>query len=202
VLTKAELDAMPRFYRYSPTDELEVAARTVPGVDPKGSFFTRGSGHNKLGGYTEIPAEYADVMARLLRKHTQAKKLVPEAIVELRRGPAGEAARFGVVTVGGCDLAVREALELLSARGVVADYMRVRAFPFGDEVQRFLDAHDRVFVVEQNRDAQLRTLLTIETTVPKEKLSSVLAWGGFPLQASQVIEGITSVLGGGKEVRS
>ena len=203
VLTKDQLDAMPKFYRYSPYDELEVAARTLPGIDPKGSFFTRGSGHNKLGGYTEIPAEYQDVMARLLRKHTRARLDVPEAIVETR-SKDGVAAKIGVVTVGGCDLAVREALGELAAREIPCDFMRVRAFPFGDEVTRFLDAHERIFVIEQNRDAQLRTLLTMETPVSKEKLSSVLAWGGFPLQASQVVEGITSALGtpSKKETRS
>ncbi len=194
VLTAEELEAMPKFTRYSPADELEVAARTLPGVHPKGSFFTRGSGHNKLGGYTEIPAEYQDVMERLLRKHQRARHEVPEAIVE----PAskGKNARFGVVTVGGCDLAVREALGNLAKTGLVGDYMRVRAFPFGDEVCEFLESHDQIFVVEQNRDAQLKTLLTLETPVPKEKLFSVLAWGGFPLQASQVVDGITAQLKG------
>ena len=201
VLTKEDLDAMPKFYRYSPADEREVAARTLPGVDPKGSFFTRGSGHNKLGGYTEIPAEYADVMARLLRKHTRARHDVPAAVIERKAGPEGRHANVGIVTVGGCDLAVREALELLAARGVVADFMRVRAFPFGDEVTGFLDGHERIFVVEQNRDAQLRTLLAMETHVPKDKLESVLAWGGFPLQASQVVDGVTAALAK-REVRS
>jgi 2-oxoglutarate ferredoxin oxidoreductase subunit alpha len=187
VLTKEQIEALPKYYRYSPEDEDAVAARTVPGVSEKGAFFTRGSGHNKLGGYTEIPAEYKEVMDRLLRKHTAAKKHVPPPIVEKRPG-----ATFGVLTVGGCDLAVREALEALDARGIRGDFMRVRAFPFTDEVEAFLREHDRVYVVEQNRDAQLRTLLTVETPVPKEKLRSVIAYGGFPLQADQVIESITS----------
>jgi 2-oxoglutarate ferredoxin oxidoreductase subunit alpha len=196
VLTAEDLEGMPKFYRYSPADELEVAARTLPGVHPKGSFFTRGSGHNKLGGYTEIPAEYQDVMERLLRKHQRARNEVPEAIILPGRGPDGKGASFGVVTVGGCDLAVREALEKLAASGLVGDFMRIRAFPFGNDVCEFLETHDRIFVVEQNRDAQLKTLLTLETPVPKEKLSSVLAWGGFPLQASQVVDGITAHLRG------
>jgi 2-oxoglutarate ferredoxin oxidoreductase subunit alpha len=190
VLTAAQLEAMPKFHRYSPADELEVAARTLPGVHAKGSFFTRGSGHNKLGGYTEIPDEYQDVMERLLRKHARAAHEVPEAIVETR-----PTATFGVVTVGGCDLAVREALEKLAAAGIVGDYMRVRAFPFGEDVCEFLAAHERIFVIEQNRDAQLKTLLILETPVRKEKLFSVLAWGGFPLQAAQVVDGITAQLG-------
>ena len=187
VLTKEQLEAIPKYYRYSPEDEDAVAARSLPGVSEKGAFFTRGSGHNKLGGYTESPAEYKEVMDRLLRKHNAAKKHVPHAIIE--KHPK---ATFGIVTIGGCDLAVREALGELEAAGMVADYMRIRAFPFGEDVETFLREHDRVYVVEQNRDAQLRSLLTLETEVPKHKLRSVLAYGGFPLQANQVIESITA----------
>ncbi len=100
--------------------------------------------------------------------------------------------RIGVVTLGSCDLAVREALDLLADCGVDADYMRVRGFPFDASVEAFLDEHDRCFVVEQNRDAQLRSLLILETRVAQEKLQSVLVYGGFPLSAQQVIEGIMS----------
>ncbi|HEY2513280.1 MAG TPA: 2-oxoacid:acceptor oxidoreductase subunit alpha [Polyangiaceae bacterium] len=189
VLSKDELERLPRFYRYSPEDELGVAARTLPGVHAKGAFFTRGSGHNKLGGYTEIPDEYQEVMDRLGRKHRAARNLVPPPVIERRPG-----ATIGVVTLGGCDLAVREALGILEQRGLVADSMRLRGFPFGDEVEEFLDGHATVFVVEQNRDAQLRSLLTLETRVPKERLRSVIAAGGFPLQATQVVQGIASQL--------
>ena len=190
VLSKEELERMPKFHRYSPEDELGVAARTLPGVHSKGAFFTRGSGHNKLGGYTEIPDEYQEVMDRLARKHQAARNKVPKAVIERRKG-----ATIGVVTLGGCDLAVREALHDLEARGIHADYMRVRGFPFGEEVRAFLDGHAQVFVVEQNRDAQLKSLITLETATPKEKLHSVLAYGGFPLQAAQVVKGVLAQLG-------
>jgi 2-oxoglutarate ferredoxin oxidoreductase subunit alpha len=181
VLTKQQIEALPKFYRYSPEDELGVAARTLPGVCPEGAFFTRGSGHNKLGGYTEIPREYQEVMERLGRKHRAARNLVPEAIIERRPH-----ARCALVTIGGCDLAVREAIERLAAHGIDADYMRIRGFPFGDEVEDFLASHDCIFVIEQNRDGQLRTLLAMETAASKEKLRSIREYGGFPLQASQV----------------
>jgi 2-oxoglutarate ferredoxin oxidoreductase subunit alpha len=194
VLTKDDLEKMPKFTRYSPEDELGVAARTLPGVHQKGSFFTRGSGHNKLGGYTEIPDEYQEVMDRLLRKHNAAREQVPAPVIEQHPGAA-----VGVVTVGGCDRAVREALGVLRKRGIVADYMRIRAFPFGKDVEKFLEEHDVVFVVEQNRDAQLRSLLTLETRVPKNKLRSVLAYGGFPLQAKQVVDGVESQLKAGAD---
>jgi 2-oxoglutarate/2-oxoacid ferredoxin oxidoreductase subunit alpha len=189
VLSAAELEAMPKFFRYSPEDDDHVAARTLPGVHSKGAFFTRGSGHNKLGGYTEIPDEYQEVMDRLARKHKSAAKAVPAPIIRKQAD-----ATFGIVTVGGCDLAVREAIETLSERGIIADYMRVRGFPFDDTVESFLRSHERIYVVEQNRDAQLRTLLTMETGVQgiREKLRSVLVYGGFPLSARHVLDGVAA----------
>jgi 2-oxoglutarate ferredoxin oxidoreductase subunit alpha len=190
VLGPEELKKIAKFQRYFNEDENHVAARTLPGVDPKGAFFTRGSGHNKFGNYTETPDEYREVMDRLLLKHKAAAKFVPEPMIARRTD-----AQFGVLTMGGCDLAVREALDLLAERGVVADFMRVRGFPFDSSVEAFLDEHDFCFVVEQNRDAQLRSLLIIETNVPKEKLRSILVYGGFPLSAKHVINGILSSLG-------
>jgi 2-oxoglutarate ferredoxin oxidoreductase subunit alpha len=96
--------------------------------------------------------------------------------------------------VGGCDPAVREAVALLAERGFVADYMRIRAFPFGETVEKFLASHDRIFVVEQNRDAQLRSLLVLETGVAKDKLRSILVYGGFPLSSRHVVDGVSSQL--------
>jgi 2-oxoglutarate ferredoxin oxidoreductase subunit alpha len=191
VLTAAELQAMGKFFRYSPENEEHVAARTLPGVDPIGSFFTRGSGHNKLGGYTETPDEYQEVMDRLARKHAAAAKAVPAPEIRTREG-----ARIGIVSLGGCDAAVREAIDALAARGIPADYMRIRAFPFHESVEEFLNAHEKSFVVEQNRDAQLRTLLTVETGVRKDKLASLLVYGGFPLSSRHVVDAITQKLEG------
>ena len=93
-----------------------------------------------------------------------------------------------------CDPAVREALEILDKRGIAADFMRLRAFPFDESVEAFLNGHEFSFIVEQNRDAQVRSLITIETNVPKEKLRSVLVYGGFPMSAKRVIDGIVSQL--------
>jgi 2-oxoglutarate ferredoxin oxidoreductase subunit alpha len=184
-----ELEKMAKFYRYSPENEDHVAARSLPGVHSKGAFFTRGSGHNKLGVYTEIPDEYQEVMDRLARKHRAAAQAVPAPIIRKQVDSA-----FGIVSVGGCEPAVREAVAALGERGIIADTMRLRAFPFGAEVEAFLAAHERIFVVEQNRDAQLRTLLTMETSVSKEKLKSILVYGGFPLSSRHVIDGITAQL--------
>jgi 2-oxoglutarate ferredoxin oxidoreductase subunit alpha len=188
VLSAADLEKLDKYYRYSPPDENEVAARTLPGVHAKGAFFTRGSGHNKLGGYTEIPDEYQEVVDRLARKHKASAKFVPAPVIMQREGGAS----VGIVSLGGCDAAVRESVELLAARGVPADYMRVRGFPFDERVEAFLAEHERVYVVEQNRDAQLRQLFIAETPVPKEKVRSVLVYGGFPLSARHVVDAIVA----------
>lgn len=189
VLTKEDLENTVKFLRYTNEDENFVAARTVPGVDPKGAFLIRGSGHNKFGGYTEIPDEYQEVMDRLYKKHKSAAKFVPPPIIEKREGAA-----FGVITLGGCDPAVREAMQVLASRGVQADFMRIRGFPFSEEVETFLAEHEFCFVVEQNRDAQFRAMLLLETPIAKEKLRSVLAYGGFPLSSRQVVDAILEQL--------
>jgi 2-oxoglutarate ferredoxin oxidoreductase subunit alpha len=184
VLTADQLAGMEKFHRYLGDNEPDfVAPRTLPGTHPKGAFFTRGSGHNKFGGYTEIPDEYQEVVDRLARKHQAAAKAVPAPIIVNQEG-----ASLGLVTIGGCDLAAREAVGLLRERGVLVDYMRVRGFPFSEEVTDFLMRHEKNFIVEQNRDGQLQTLLGAETTVPKERMAPVRVYGGFPLSAQPVVD--------------
>ncbi|MEZ5351364.1 MAG: 2-oxoacid:acceptor oxidoreductase subunit alpha [Bryobacteraceae bacterium] len=187
VLSAEQIAALPKFQRYNNEDENHVAARTLPGVHPKGSFFIRGSGHNKFGGYTEVPDEYQEVVDRLLRKHSASAAFVPEPVIEKRDG-----ATFGVVTIGGCDRAVREALDELERQGVAADYMRIRAFPFPESVEEFLREHPFSIIVEQNRDAQLKSLLLLETGITKDRLRSLCVYGGFPLSSQTVVEGVLS----------
>jgi len=189
VLTAAELEKLPKFLRYHHEDENHVAARTLPGVHATGAFFTRGSGHNKFGGYTEIPDEYQEVVDRLLKKHKAAAKLVPAPLIQKR-----QSAKIGLITTGGCDAAVREAVDLLAQRGTEADFMRIRGFPFDDAVDAFIHEHQSCFVIEQNRDAQLRALLLLETTSTKDELRSVLVYGGFPLSARHVVDEVTRQL--------
>ncbi len=187
VLTAEQLEKLPKFSRYSDEDENHVPPRTLPGIHSKGAFFTRGSGHNKFGGYTEIPDEYQEVVDRLALKHKAAARFVPAPLIQRAEG-----ARFGIVTLGGCDLAVREAVEILARRGVAADFMRLRGFPFDEPVEAFLNQHEFNYVIEQNRDAQLRSLLLLETGIAKDKLRSILVYGGFPLSASSVVDRILS----------
>ncbi|MGA2295597.1 MAG: 2-oxoacid:acceptor oxidoreductase subunit alpha, partial [Acidimicrobiales bacterium] len=189
VLNDADLAGMKEFFRYNDPDDEFVTPRTLPGSDSKGAYFIRGSGHDQYGRYTENPVEYQQVVDRLKVKHASAAPHVPAPVVQRRSG-----ATVGLITLGSCDLAVREAVDALEARGIVADYMRVRGFPFVEQVRLFVEEHDRCFVVEQNRDAQLRSLISIETGVAIEKMSPVLAYGGFPLSAQFVVDTVIDKL--------
>ena len=187
VLSAEELEAAKSFYRYLDVDGDGIPQRSLPGVHPKGAFFTRGSGHNKLGGYTEDGDESQEVLDRIARTVDGAKDAVPAPIIKRTAG-----AKVGIVTVGGCHAACAEAVDTLIAEGTPVDYMRVRGFPFNDEVVEFLNSHETNFIVEQNRDGQLRNLLTLETNVPKSKLDSVRYYSGFPMSAHHVLSGVSS----------
>ncbi|HQU18409.1 MAG TPA: 2-oxoacid:acceptor oxidoreductase subunit alpha [Fimbriimonadaceae bacterium] len=189
VLSAEELERIERFYRYMDIDEDGVPYRTLPGVHPKGSYFTRGSGHNRFGFYTEDSDEYREVMDRITRKFETASKAVPEALIQ------GSGARTGLVTLGSGHAACSEAVDLMKERGDGMDYMRIRGFPFGPEVKEFLLAHEVNYIVEQNRDGQLRRLLMIETEVPADRLRSVLYYAGMPLCAECVVEGVQAFSG-------
>jgi len=189
VLSAEELESAKSFYRYLDIDGDGVPQRSLPGVHPKGAYFTRGSGHNKFGAYTEDSDEYQEVLDRVARKIQNAAKALPAPII--RKTPG---AKMGLVTVGGCHAACMEALDLLAKDGIHLDYMRVRGFPFSDEVHQFLAEHEVNFVVEQNRDAQLRSLLMLDTGTPITKLESVRYYAGFPMSAHHVISGVKAKL--------
>ncbi len=183
VLGAEELEEMENFYRYLDVDGDGIPYRTLPGTHPKGSYFTRGSGHTKYGGYTEDADEYQEVVDRLLVKWETARSLVPEP--EIRYSKFNKAA---ILTVGGADGACKEALDRLEAEKVALNYCRVRAFPFSDAVREFISQHDVVYVVEQNRDAQLRTLLMLDSEADPAKLVSLLHYNGMPLNAGFVVK--------------
>ena len=189
VLSAEELEQAQTFYRYLDVDGDGIPYRTLPGVHPKGAYFTRGSGHNRLGHYTEDGEEYVEVVDRIDRKIQHAANALPAPIIKSASGT-----KVALVTVGGCHAACIEALDLLRAEGIHLDYMRVRGFPFSAEVRAFLEAHDVNFVVEQNRDGQLRSLLQLDTGVAVEKLESVRYYGGFPMSAHHVIAGVKAKL--------
>jgi 2-oxoglutarate ferredoxin oxidoreductase subunit alpha len=197
MLDKAQVEKLEKFYRFFDKDGDGITYRTLPGETPKGAYFTRGSGHTQYGLYTEDSTEYQIVLDRLMVKWATARKLVPPAIID-----APTHSDMAIVSIGSCDGAIHEALDLLRAQGVNLDYLRVRGFPFGEEVDRFLAAHQLLFVVEQNRDAQLRALLTLETAVDKAKLHSILHYNGMPISSGFIVEGVLAHLQPGTKSRS
>jgi 2-oxoglutarate ferredoxin oxidoreductase subunit alpha len=186
VLDASTLEDMPAYHRYVDKDGDGIPYRTLPGVHPKGAYFVRGSGHDQYGSYTEDAVEYQQVVDRLLKKWETAKRLVPEPIVRRARKPA----KWGIVSVGSCDPAINEAIDRLARDGIQVNYCRIRAFPFTKKVQRFLEQHERIFVVEQNRDAQLKSLLALELDYPKRQMHSILSYGGLPMDCRCVIDAV------------
>jgi len=189
MLSAEELAKLDKFYRYVDRDDDGITYRTLPGTNAKGAYFTRGSGHNQYGAYTEDSAEYQVVLDRLKRKFSRSTKYLPKPVL-IGKGNN----EVGVVSLGSCDGAIREALDLLGRQKIEVDYLRVKAFPFNNEVEAFLKAHSIIFVVEQNRDAQLKSLLTLETAVEKSKLLSILSYSGFPISAQPIVDGIRAKL--------
>jgi 2-oxoglutarate ferredoxin oxidoreductase subunit alpha len=183
VLDAEALEKVQRFSRYLDVDGDGIAARTLPGVHPKGAYFVRGSGHDKHGAYTEDAAEYQEVVDRLARKLKTAEEAVPAPEIYRR---SGRASTIGLIALGGTHAAMLEACDALARDGIDVDYMRIKAFPFGGAVRQFLESHETLFVVEQNRDAQLRSLLAIETGTPRDRMIALLDYGGLPLTANFV----------------
>jgi 2-oxoglutarate ferredoxin oxidoreductase subunit alpha len=186
VLTKEDLDKLGGFARYRDVDGDAIGWRTLPGTDhPKAAYFTRGSGHNDAAGYTEKPDEYLEVMDRLLRKFESARKLVPAPVV-VKDGSS----KIGFIAYGTTDFALRESMEQIKKEyGKEVDYMRIRAYPFAHEIHDFVASHERVYVVEQDRDAQLASLLKLD--LPAEqvaKLRSILHYNGLPVDACTITE--------------
>ena len=187
VMTAEELQAGRDFGRYLDVDDDGIAFRTYPGTHPtRGAFFTRGTSKNRYAKYTEEGAAYEDNMQRLLKKFHTARLLVPAPV----RREAAQPTRIGAIYYGSTAPAMEEAVDHLAEQGVAIDLLRVRGFPFHDDVAEFIDAHDQVFVVEQNRDAQLRTLLINELDIDPARLTRVLHYDGSPITARFIADAI------------
>jgi 2-oxoglutarate ferredoxin oxidoreductase subunit alpha len=191
VMTEAELEAGKDFGRYLDVDGDGIPYRTYPGTHPtRGAFFTRGTSKDRYARYSEEGAAYVDNMQRLLKKFETAKSLVPAPV----RRQARQKTRYGAIYFGSTTPAMREALDTLEEHGIHLDTLRVRAFPFSHEVTDFVAEHDQVFVIEQNRDAQLRTLLVAENDIDPRKLISILHYDGTPITARFIIGAIAARL--------
>lgn len=183
VLSAEELEAAKSFGRYLDVDGDGIPYRTIPGTHPKkGAFVTRGTSHDEYARYTEDAAVYERSMDRLMVKWETAKKLVPKP--EFYQ--ASNQQKLGVIFFGTSTYAAIEALDMLKEEGLFVDAMRIKAFPFQQSVEDFIAAHDKVFVIEQNRDAQMRMLLVNELEINPKKLIKVLYYDGFPLTADYI----------------
>jgi len=180
VMSSDDLERGREFGRYLDVDGDGIPWRSIPGTHPtRGAYFTRGTSRDRYARYTEEAGPYVDNMERLLRKFDTARKLLPRP--ELRK--AGQPTRVGVIHYGSTAAAMDEAAQLLAREGVHVDTLRLRAFPFGPEVGQFIAAHEQVFVVEQNRDAQMRTLLMTDLGIDPAQLVPILHYDGTPITA-------------------
>jgi 2-oxoglutarate ferredoxin oxidoreductase subunit alpha len=193
VLTADELEQMDAFYRYLDVDGDGIPYRSLPGTHPKGSYFTRGSGHTRYGAYTENSADYRDVVDRLLLKWETARSIMPAP--EIDYSPFNKAA---MLSVGSGHAACVEARDLLANQDVALNYCRVRAFPFSQSVKEFIDNHEVVYVVEQNRDAQLRTLLILDSEAEPKRLVPLLHYDGMPISAGFIVKRVLEEIAEGR----
>jgi len=184
---KEHIRKFKEFARYRDVDGDGIPYRTLPGLidNPAAMYFCRGSGHSERATYTEKPEDYKANMDRLARKFETARRFVPKPAVS-----NGSGSRIGVIAYGSSDFAVEEARELLARRGTRTDYLRLRALPIGDETAGFAASHDRVYVVDQNRDGQMYDVLRLELPAEASKLRSIRHYDGFPIDAETVVEGI------------
>ena len=188
VLQAADLERLGKFERYRDVDGDAIPYRTLPGTPhPLAAYFTRGSGHDEQARYTESSEAYPRVMDRLARKFETARGLVPAPIVDSTAG-----AEVGLVAFGSTHHAMREAREQLRGDGIKTSYLLLRAYPFSKEVRRFVESHDRIYVIEQNRDAQMAALLKMEFPTLSARLRSILHYDGLPIDAASVIDGVRS----------
>jgi 2-oxoglutarate/2-oxoacid ferredoxin oxidoreductase subunit alpha len=191
VMTAEQLDAGLEFARYKDLDGDGIPYRTYPGTHPdKGAYFTRGTSRNPQAQYSERGPDYVYNMQRLLQKFDSARAMVPQPILVQAQVPA----RHGAIFYGSTSPAMAEAIDRLQAEGIGLDTLRVRAFPFPDAVRDFIDAHDAVFVVEQNRDGQLRSLLVNEFGIDPARLVAVLHYDGTPITARFIADAIAARL--------
>ncbi len=191
VMTAEMLDAGKEFGRYLDVDGDGIPFRTYPGTHPsKGGYFTRGTSKNAYAIYSEQGPDYKANMQRLLKKFETAKTLVPKPVLNASKEPA----RFGAIYYGSTSPAMAEALDALSRQGIYVNALRLRSFPFQDEIFDFVASHSKVFVIEQNRDAQLKTLLVNDAGINPASLISVLHYDGTPITARYITAEIAEIV--------
>ncbi len=191
VMTAADLESGRDFGRYLDVDGDGIPYRTYPGTHPnRGAYFTRGTSKDTRAKYTESGAAYVENMERLLKKFSTAETLVPQPQIH----SAESTTRLGAIYYGSTSAAMREAQDILARHNIDVDLLRIRAFPFNDDVRNFIAAHDEIFIVEQNRDGQLRSMLINELEISPAKLRKAVHFDGSPISASKIIEKIAGFM--------
>jgi 2-oxoglutarate/2-oxoacid ferredoxin oxidoreductase subunit alpha len=191
VLNAQQLENMPRFGRYLDVDGDGIPYRTIPGTHPtKGSFFTRGTSRDEYAAYTEDGAVYARNMDRLTKKWDTAKNIVPAPFFYQEKNISTN----GLIFFGTSTNSAEEAMDLMREKNELVDAMRLKAFPFPKSVDDFIHSHEKIFVIEQNRDGQMRTLLINELGINPQKLISILNYDGMPITAHAIVAGINNNL--------
>ena len=187
VLNAEDLDKMDNFGRYLDIDDDGICYRTYPGTHPeKGAFFTRGTSHDEYARYTENGDINEQTLTRLVKKFRTASELVPNPIIDL----SDKQGSSGVIFYGSTSAAMYEAKDILNKNNIEVDLMRIRSFPFNLDVWEFIENHDLIYVIEQNRDSQMRTLIMAEGGISAEKLRSLVWFNGDPIQAKFIAKKI------------
>ncbi len=191
VLTAEQLDKIEKFGRYLDVDGDGITYRTYPGTHPvKGSFFTRGTSRDEYAGYTEDGGAYKRNVDRLTKKWETSKTYVPAPQIYNKENKSEN----GFLFFGTSQYSSEEAMDLMKEDGLIFDAIRIKSFPFTKEVEDFINSHKRIFVIEQNRDAQMKSLLMIELQADPNKLFSVLNYDGMPITADHIINQVSKVL--------
>lgn len=191
VLSAEQLEEIPRFGRYLDVDGDGITYRTIPGTHPtKGSFFTRGTSRDEYAAYTEDGTVYARNMARLLKKWDTAKDIVPAPYRYQQKNKSP----YGLIFFGTSTYSAEEAMDIMAGQNIDFDALRLKAFPFNKTVKDFVNTHERVFVIEQNRDGQMRSLLINELNANPQKLIAVLNYDGMPITADIIMAQISKNL--------
>ncbi len=195
VLSAQQLDDVEVFGRYLDVDDDGICYRTLPGTHPdKGAYFNRGTSRNHFAGYTEKPEEYVDNMERLSKKFINAINFLPEP--EIKQGK--KKAQLGLIFFGTTSHAIGEAVDQLKEQGIMADSLRIKAFPFHQNIEQFIEDHSlnnkQIFVIEQNRDSQMKSLLVNELQVDPNKLASILQFDGLPITSNFIVQNVLTQL--------
>ena len=191
VLSAKQLEDMPHFGRYLDVDGDGITYRTIPGTHPtKGSFFTRGTSRDEYAAYTEDGTVYARNMARLLKKWDTAKDTVPAPYLYQQENKSP----YGLIFFGTSTDSAEEAMDIMAGQNIAFDALRLKAFPFNKTVEDFVNTHERVFVIEQNRDGQMRSLLINELNTNPQKLIAILNYDGMPITADTIMTQISKNL--------